>query len=637
MRIQGGKRASSRASVPELSVLVPTHGRPERVAALLDRLDAQTLAPSRFELVLVDDGSPEPVAIDPEAHAFDVQLLRQENAGPAAARNRGLERCSAPLTLILNDDAVPAGDLLEAHLRTQAATDRPTAVLGTFQFTDEALRRPFVQLLASTNLLFDFPGLRTGVDLPWTFFWTCNLSVPTRALREVGGFDAESFPEAIVEDVELGFRLGQRGLVVRYEPAARAWHDHALSPADYFERSVRLGANLARMYTLHGDPRIIWFTGDQLNEETRFEQLSKLQATVESYYRPWRKLLTKLEEVDATGRSLAPEEVELQRRLVRQLGNSRIFAGMLEELEGSEATAVLEEGPPEGSLTSVIVPTRDALDQTRRCLEALRRSADPRHPTELIFVDNGSADGTAGFLDDQPDVLLVRNPENLGAPRARNQGIELARGEQLVFMDSDVMVTPGWLRRMLHHVRVDGRSGCVGCLSDRAAQNQQLDYAGGSEPTVLGAFAEARAASHDRQFRFQPLSSSFLWLVRREVVDALGGFDERFSPWGFEDDDYSLRAHLAGFRNRVALDVFVRHEGYGGTKAEVHAGLLGRNWRAFAAKWGAPEAAYGDYASLAHLRPNVLPAAALKQPLETSNGPPSPLPSPANPESPCRA
>ena len=123
------------SGVPELSVLVPTYARPDLVVGLLGCLDGQTLAARRFELVLVDDGSPEAVAVDAGAHRFAVTLLRQDNAGPAAARNLGLEHCRAPLTLMLNDDVVLADDLLEKHLEIHAENPGKLAVLGSFLFT----------------------------------------------------------------------------------------------------------------------------------------------------------------------------------------------------------------------------------------------------------------------------------------------------------------------------------------------------------------------------------------------------------------------------------------------------------------------------------------------------------------------
>ena len=125
----------------------------ERIERLVESLGRQSLDPSRFEVIVVDDGSPEPIEAPEPAPAFALRLLRQPNAGPGAARNRAFEHCRAPLVLILNDDAVPAPDLLERHLEVQADLPPRTAVLGSFPFTKRALRRPFVKLLQGSDLV----------------------------------------------------------------------------------------------------------------------------------------------------------------------------------------------------------------------------------------------------------------------------------------------------------------------------------------------------------------------------------------------------------------------------------------------------------------------------------------------------
>jgi GT2 family glycosyltransferase len=155
---------------------------------------------------------------------------------------------------------------------------------------------------------------------------------------------------------------------------------------------------------------------------------------------------------------------------------------------------------------------------------------------------------------------------------------------------------------LLYHAQIDARAGCVGPLSDRAAHEQQIPYAAGEEPEQLAGFAEAHYTAHARQFRFAGLLSSFLMLVPRTLIDGIGGFDERFSPWGFEDDDFTLRAALFAGHNRVALDVFVRHLGYGGAKAARHEALLEENWKRFRDKWGFDRnARRGDYSGLSRL------------------------------------
>jgi GT2 family glycosyltransferase len=167
-----------------------------------------------------------------------------------------------------------------------------------------------------------------------------------------------------------------------------------------------------------------------------------------------------------------------------------------------------------------------------------------------------------------------------------------------LFLDNDVVLTPGWLERMLYLVELDGRTSCVGACADRASHGQEVAYSGPTDFDSVAAFARSHAAINARKNRVMASLASFCLLVRREVLDAIGGFDERFSPWGFEDDDFTLRAFAAGFTNRIALDVFVRHDTYAGAKLERHVALLERNWRLFAEKWGLGSARYGDLSGL---------------------------------------
>lgn len=607
------------ARAPRLSVVVPTYGRTERVHALLARLAAQTLAPEDFELVLVDDGSPEPLEVDAHSLPFALQFLRQANAGPGAARNLAFEHARAPLVLILNDDAVPADDLLQRHLELHAEQSEPCAVLGTFDFTPNALRHPFVRVLHGSSLLFGYAAMKHGERYGWQHFWTCNLSLPLELVRAVGGFDSERFREALVEDVELGYRLAQRGLRVLYREDLRCGHEHVLSARDFMRRMLRLGVNLGRMHAKHEDARVLWMAeGARLGAAF----WRKSHATVEAYHATYRRFL---EQMDAFEREYAdrpiPESTLAKvRALTQQIGVVCMHRGLQLERTGEDVAEVLERGPRGGELTSIIALSKDSLGATRRCLEALRAHADPKFPTEILFVDNGSSDGSAAWLAAQPDVQLIANAQNLGAPRARNQALARARGRWIVFLDNDAFVHAGWLERLLYHAQVDPLSGCVGPLSDRAAHGQQIELPHAGDPQA-GARLDATLARESRRtHRAATLLSSYCMLVRREVVDAIGGFDERFDPWGFEDDDYSLRAVLAGFRNRIALDVFVRHEAYGGPKLAAHVELLKRNWKRFAQKWGLPaDAAHGDYSHLKQLHGTLMPRARLHCPLASAS------------------
>lgn len=579
-------------------MIFPTCGRPEHARALLERLSAQTLDPARFEVVCVDDGTQPPLAL-PVSWPFRFELLRQGRAGPGAARNRALQNVRAPLCLILNDDALPAANLLEQHLEAHAHAPGKVAVLGSFHFDARSRQSAFVQLLDQSDLLFEFSGLKHGELHGWPFFWTCNLSLPTQALRDAGGFDAATFPEALLEDVELGWRLERAGWRVLHRADLVAEHAHRVGIAEYFERAARLGRNLVRMYRKHGDASVLRLPRGARPDEP---WLRSLQATFELAHEQYARSRMLLEQVERehSDKPLPPALVAQLAPLVARVQAVPLARGMLHEWTGSDPQRALEQGPRTGVLTSVIVVACGEGRRLERCLAALERTREPEHPIEIVVVDNGCDAQAQRLLASRPDLILIRNAENRGAPQARNQALERARGEWIVFLDDDVVVTRHWLSGLLWHAEIDALAACVGPRTDRAAHGQALAYAGGDDPAALESFAQALHARERHKFRHALLLSSFCLLTRRSVAERLGGFDTRFSPWGFEDDDFTLRAVLLGLHNRVAEDVFVRHVAYSsGERAARHEQLLEENWGKFAAKWSLPRGARrGDYAGL---------------------------------------
>src|SRR5687767_11378819 len=127
---------------PDITVLVTTCDRPDKLRRILTDLGRQTLAPERFEVLVSDDGSVVPA----EEACADLRLesalrfVRGPRRGPATARNRVLPLVQAPLLLFLNDDLWLEPELLEAHLHAHSLCPEPTAVMGTFEFTPEVRR-----------------------------------------------------------------------------------------------------------------------------------------------------------------------------------------------------------------------------------------------------------------------------------------------------------------------------------------------------------------------------------------------------------------------------------------------------------------------------------------------------------------
>ncbi|HVX12035.1 MAG TPA: glycosyltransferase [Pirellulales bacterium] len=264
------------------------------------------------------------------------------------------------------------------------------------------------------------------------------------------------------------------------------------------------------------------------------------------------------------------------------------------------------------SMTSIVIVTHNQLECTRACLASIRFLTD--EPYELVLVDNGSTDGTVDYLRSCPDVRLIENHENRGFPAAANQGIRASRGEQVLLLNNDVLVTSGWLARLLRPLGNDKAIGLVGPLSNFASGSQDIKV-GYTNLACLDGFAWEHAERHARQIQEVERLIGFCLLLRREVIDQVGLLDERFGIGNYEDDDYCRRARDAGWRLVVAQDAFIHHFGhrtFDGAGVDLRA-LLHRNRKLFEEKWGEPsatteiqspqDAALHRRLSKSHLRP----------------------------------
>ncbi|MGP0063721.1 MAG: glycosyltransferase family 2 protein [Isosphaeraceae bacterium] len=250
---------------------------------------------------------------------------------------------------------------------------------------------------------------------------------------------------------------------------------------------------------------------------------------------------------------------------------------------------------------SIIAPCWNQRGFTELCVQALFRHT--RGAWELIVVDNGSTDDTAAYLAGVRDtaavpVTIVANAENLGFPRAINQGLQAARGDNLVLLNNDAVVTDGWLDQLIALTRVqpEGRAGrtapgsigLVGPMSNYATPPQLVEDVPYRDLDAMHAFARRWRDDHRGKWSTVPKLSGFCLLVKRAVYEAIGGLDERFGLGLFDDDDLAVRARRAGFELAVAHDLFVHHFGsrtFVGNGVDAEA-LLEANERRFAAKWG---------------------------------------------------
>jgi GT2 family glycosyltransferase/SAM-dependent methyltransferase len=245
-----------------ISVIIPTYNRRATLDRCLQALAAQTLSPSRFEVVIVDDGSTDDTQefLSKQQMPFNLSVYQQKNQGPGAARKLAVEQAKGKYLLLTNDDTIADPNLLKEHLHTQLTYQNPAlAVLGTFEY-EQPKRRALTHFLSVNPFLFPQCSMNPGVPYPYNFFVTCNISIERETILKAGSFDASL---RVAEDTDIGYRLQKLGCKVIYNPEAKAIHDHAeISVEDLVRRAHSYGRNHVGLLKKHPDLTIKTTAGE---------------------------------------------------------------------------------------------------------------------------------------------------------------------------------------------------------------------------------------------------------------------------------------------------------------------------------------------------------------------------------------
>jgi len=307
--------------------------------------------------------------------------------------------------------------------------------------------------------------------------------------------------------------------------------------------------------------------------------------------------ITRLIEDEDLRLRFANEGPKVAARFTREESQKALQAAMdtifdWEVVPEDHKPALQQSGVIIPGLTSIVVVTLNAFEFASRCIDAIFQNSDTE-PFELIVVDNGSTDETWPFLEDlarkRSNVRVLRNPTNMGFSYAADQGIFLAKGEFVVTMHSDTLVTKGWLRRLKRIASSVPGAGLVGPVSNNVSGDQAVDTGDLRTMDLIQGYAGAMAVRLAGQTQEVNRLSGFCLMARREFLDRVGVLDIVYPAVGFEDDDLCVRARLAGFKCMIAQDVFVYHF-RSRTFADNNmdrSRLMEQNRRRFLRKWAA--------------------------------------------------
>jgi O-antigen biosynthesis protein len=232
----------------------------------------------------------------------------------------------------------------------------------------------------------------------------------------------------------------------------------------------------------------------------------------------------------------------------------------------------------------IIVLTWNQKSTTRDFVESFFKYTSV--PSRLIIIDNGSTDGTREYLTQLKDSATIKlkvilNNENTGFVKGMNQGIEISEAPFVGLVNNDLIFSKGWLEEIISVFDNHPDIGVLNPYSNNV----------GAYPDAPGKINEFAQSTHEKfknVFVEMPFCIGFCMFIRRQVIEKIGGLSSEFSPFYFEDTDYSLKAARAGYLVGLAKGAYVWHQG--------HASLAGlgtknleyftKSKETFRKKWG---------------------------------------------------
>ena len=269
----------------------------------------------------------------------------------------------------------------------------------------------------------------------------------------------------------------------------------------------------------------------------------------------WRMVPGSLAEV----RDAKPYAKKAARRAIGDHLRREEIAGRVEPCpENIESHRVIYELPEPPPIVSIVIPMRDRVDLIERCIASIRERTD--YPSiEFVIVDNGSSEtATLNFLgkmEREMEARIVRDGEPFNFRRLINRGAAAARGGVFAFLNNDIEASEsGWLREMVSHVmRVEvGAVGARLWYPDGTLQHGGVILGlGGVASHAFPRVPRGHAGYFNRTYLQQNCSAvtAACMVVRKDVFEREGGFDETNLAISFNDIDFCLRLRAAGLQN----------------------------------------------------------------------------------------
>lgn len=545
----GGTKPRSHLS-PQVSIIIPTYNRPHllqrSIRSVLNQYERD------LEIIVVNDAGLEPDQSILHQDGRIRYVNHSQNRGLAASRNTGIELSKGKYIGYLDDDDILLPNhlslLLSAIHTSQAKVVYANAARRWESESGEVLRRdiPYIEQYRKEELIFrnitpvqTILHCRSCIDDGTRFdetlkrledwdFWS-RLS-ETHSFLKIDSITSEfswrNDGSSMTSSSKIPFLLAELRILMR--------HSHRIGQKEHllkrFDETLRKCVE-ALVYEAHikslGDEHLIFEMGNILNDAIK---------TFPQYSQFFNFIL----EDTLIGHNF--KEKELQPELGKR---GRTHGG-----DAAPDGAQIKERTEERIKVSIVIPLFNAIQFTRNIIPALLEDKSSTKK-EIIVVDNGSSDGTKGLLEGfGSQIKKIINTENKNFSGACNQGAAIGAGEFILFLNNDVDLLPGWLDNLVAVLDNHPDVAIVGNLQI-FPNSHKVHHCGMyfNEQGLPIHYLEGVDQDDPRVHLYREIQSvtGSCLLMRSEVFQSLGGFDEKFRN-GYEDVDLCLRARACDWR-----------------------------------------------------------------------------------------
>ena len=218
----------------------------------------------------------------------------------------------------------------------------------------------------------------------------------------------------------------------------------------------------------------------------------------------------------------------------------------------------------------IIIPIFNSLEDFQQCISSVIKYASN---SRIILINDSSNNVTTQYLRKlaftNDFIYLVENYKNMGYTKSINRGLKLSTSKYVITLNSDTIVSKGWLNKMVNVFNTYQNVGIVGPLSNAATwqnipmlkdANNRFVVNDLPENFTVGSMASLIEKYSNKVYPKVDLLNGFCMMIKREVIEKIGYMDEEFFPLGYgEETDYCIRAKKAGFDLRIADNVYIYH------------------------------------------------------------------------------